>query len=158
MTDIVDKSGAGGVEEHVSALSACQPSISEYPITVSGKGLLVRLGKLLFPYSLYQYEGRQKSMSKLLGLSVSSYETLAKPSGDMNLSPAVCNRAGKICSDMIAALQVEQTYWREQELIALKARAPRHRGMFQVRVRDDSGIPRTGLARDGWRRKNTEPF
>ena len=157
MTDSVDKSGAKGVEEHVSALSVCIPPVREYPATVSGRGLMTSLAKMLFPLSLYQYEGRRKEVSRLFGMAVSSYDRMAKPSGDAALTLPVISRARKIISRLIGALQIEDAKWRAKELELTAKRSAASRGMFDVRVRDATGIPRTGLARHGWRKNKSPP-
>lgn len=118
--------------------------------------LMLRLGRVLFPVPLHKYEGRLKSLAKALGYSPASVSTYKRRGGDDRLTLPVIAAAEKL----IAAQQIELAAIAEglankrRELESAKASKPRLAGMFTVRVRDGSGIPRDAV----WRGKKLEPF
>jgi hypothetical protein len=142
--------------EHLVPFPECEVPSDKL---LSGKTSLGQLSEVLFPHVQVKYPGRVRAMAELLGLSPLSFAYYSKPAGNGRLPAAVFARAEKICTRYIEELTAirEALETRRLALEAKKPKGPWRGGMFQVRVRDESGVPRTGLARDGWRKKK-EPF
>lgn len=150
---------AQGTKGHFTPIPDCSAITDSMVLSLVSKSLYEQITDLMFPYRQVKYPGRMLAMSRSLGCSVKTYMTYAKRGGDNRLTVGACARAEKICSRYIQELTAlrEAFETRRLALEAKKTPGPWRGGMFQVRVRDETGIPRTGLARDGWRRKKSEP-
>lgn len=149
------KTDENGLGYHITPALNCQSPPEHITIPAYDMGLLGRLKALLFPLRLYEYEGRSKAFAKVLGYSSESTRIYVKPSGDARLTLPVIGAAEKI----IAAHQTELAAIsaglaaKRRELEAKDQ--TRLRGMFEVRPRDSTGVPRNAV---GHRRGNAPGF
>lgn len=149
------KTDENGLEYHMPPVSVCLVPISEVPSHTSERDWLYELAETLFPYPLRKYPGRQKAFAFALCVTVETAKLYVKRGGNARISTPVLRRAEKLARDTAARLLVlADKFKAESDRRPVPAK---RRGMFDVRIRDKTGIPRTGLARDGWR-KNNEPF
>lgn len=117
--------------------------------------MLYELSETLFPYSLCKYPGKQRALAFALCLTVETAKLYVKRGGNARLSLPVLWRAEKLARETgLKLLGLADQFKAEAEA---RPDPKRRKGMFLVKVRDETGIPKTGLRRDGWR-KNTDAF
>lgn len=142
-------------EEHISLDPVSQLPIDTGLSVEPKANPLLELAQLAFPYSVSKYRGRQRSICEVLGLRLSSYQSLAKPLGVARLSLPLLLRAAKFCADRARAYEALSVRFAAMAEDRRAKNAPKHRGMLEVRVRDGSGIPRNAK---GWRNGNAPGF
>jgi hypothetical protein len=164
----MEKLGTDEGEYHIPLPVNSPTKLCEYQDTVSTGSYVGQLMTLLVPYSLRKYPGKLGATSKLLSVPVSVVRLYGRAGGNANLTAPVARRGEKICRELIARLSILADQFRDHALTCEAKRAPIRRGFLTVRVRDDSGIPRTAqgpghgngviLAENNLPRQKPKPF
>lgn len=150
-----EKASTDGGGEHLQPISDCVAGsdvVSGYSGDVA---LLTELGEVLFPYPLGKYPGRRKAMGFALCMPVSVVKLYSGLGGNARMSLPVLLRAEKLARDTALRLMTLADQFKAEA--GKRPKPNKRRGMFDIRVRDETGIPRSGLWRDYWR-KNKAPF
>lgn len=104
------------------------------------------LGKValeLWPWGLYEYPGRHKILAAIMGLSEGTIWRQIRKGGDERLSAGSALRlASWLRAKSVQLLAVAGEL--EMHAEGLKGRKP-GRGFLTVKVRDESGIPRSAV-------------
>ena len=156
MKNKADSGSFAGGKEHIPYLIDCTGVLATNEHRVTSGNPLVRLSRLLFPYAKGEYPGRVAAICGLLGCAVSSFRGY-RLRGGTRLTPWICERAEKVCDAQIRELTAIRNDLAARRVVLERKQAPKRRGCFAVKVRDDTGIPKTALWRDGWRKKPKEP-
>lgn len=139
--------GLAGAGEHIPPghSSVCGNGI---PLRqLEDGGILRDYADAVFGYSLGKYPGKLRASADSLGLRLSTYKAMAYGNAVSRISLPLALRAAKILRSKI----VELTRLADRfEAIARERQArPKSRGFLDVRVRDDTGIPRNARWRGG---------